>query len=745
MNAFSKILKVSAIAAACSLLFASCNKEPVENVAKAVLGDQSVMTFAAKNPAPQTVTVVSDGPWQSKTPDWITVDPATGDGVVTVTVTARENVDGGGMLEPRKDTIFFAGKTKASRLMIMVSQEGDAYRNAEHLTLNKVAALTDGKAFVLDEATVAAVTSAGYVLNSGATNVYAKDASEVKVGDKVTVKGIKGSINNVPAITTVDELTVKSSGTFEYPEARNLNDEIATYKGEAIDYIAVNGVVSGGNLLVTVNDVDYSVKQVDCPANLSISSLAGHKVSLKGYSCGLLGANLFGIITTECKDNGVDQLIYFEDDFEWMEPWTSAAGAGDDVSANSVNTDTAPNVFANAEALATFIEEFQNRGYGYIWGWKGQDWSSETPDNGNKRTLYLQRNYLKFGKTSYSSGIILPALSSISGTDDIDVTFDWCWCMTGASKPDLTSLALVVSGGGVFDATGSEISEEITSTQPTEGDLTKLEWQHATVRIKGATPATRITIRPYNNDPDITNSARHQNRWYLDNIKVLPAEGGSGGGGGGLKPGTMVFEDDFEWIDPWATAASAGDAVATNNPSATAPNVFSSAACEGFMAALTERGYVYFWAKKGDTEWHDSLGDDNPKVLYLQKNYLKFGKSDVSAGLKLPALSALSEKANVELSFDWCWQVTGGFKPDLMTVAIKVDGDGSSSMDEVASAQSTVDGESKIEWQHASVTISGASASTVISLSPANPDPYISNPERGQNRWYLDNIKIVVK
>ena len=80
-----------------------------------------------------------------------------------------------------------------------------------------------------------------------------------------------------------------------------------------------------------------------------------------------------------------------------------------------------------------------------------------------------------------------------------------------------------------------------------------------------------------------------------------------------------------------------------------------------------------------------------------------------------------------------------------MTVAIKVDGDGSSSMDEVASAQSTVDGESKIEWQHASVTISGASASTVISLSPANPDPYISNPERGQNRWYLDNIKIVVK
>ena len=39
----------------------------------------------------------------------------------------------------------------------------------------------------------------------------------------------------------------------------------------------------------------------------------------------------------------------------------------------------------------------------------------------------------------------------------------------------------------------------------------------------------------------------------------------------------------------------------------------------------------------------------------------------------------------------------------------------------------------------------GAGAGTRIFLAPANPDPRISNPDRGQNRWYLDNIKIVVK
>ena len=757
MNTISKILKVSALAAACALLFASCQKEQKENVAKAVLGDQSIMTFAAKNPAAQTVTVYSDGPWHTTAPDWITVDPNTGNGVVTVTVTAKENVDEGGILEPRKDTLIISGNTLASRLIILVSQEGDAYRNAQHLTLDKVAALADGKSFILDEATVAALTSAGFVVNSGSTNVYIKDASQVKIGDKVSVKGIKGSVNNMPAVTTVDDLKVLSSGTFTYPEPKDITESLATYKAEAIEYVAVNGMVKGGNLIVTLNDVEYSVKQVDCPDGLSISKLNGNKVQLTGYSCGLIGANLFGILTTAVKDNGPavvprpEKLLYakwrfttttmtaykdffggtdgkhdtapgsgglyvpsnvegngkieyiqidkseidinskasriiggtghpyvtgawpgdywlfsatdnyeypagtslhikfltrvsatgqrywmleyfdgkdwkpaeeypistetesganavynfveptsniavecewklaapcrepmfrmrcvanaqandmgplaapnggtcriadngdegedagpvfevtdapaggggggggtagvtvFEDDYEWLEPWT-ASGVGDDVTANTVNTNTAPNVFTST-AVEGLLAEFISRGYGYVWGWKDQPWSDGDPDNGNKRTMYIQKNYLKFGKTSYSSGIILPVLSALTGPSDVELTFNWCSCMTGNAAPDMTSLNVVVAGGGTIESTGSETSEEIVSGQPIKEDgTTDLAWQNAAVTIKGATPATRITIRPANNDPDVTNSARHQNRWYLDNVKVV--------------------------------------------------------------------------------------------------------------------------------------------------------------------------------------------------------------------------------
>lgn len=205
----------------------------------------------------------------------------------------------------------------------------------------------------------------------------------------------------------------------------------------------------------------------------------------------------------------------FADDFEWLEPW--AAYTVDDVANNTVGS--APNVFTKAE-VADALAEFQNRGYGYIWGWEGQDWDDGTPDTGNKQTLYLMHNYLKFGKTACNSGLILPALSGISGTADVDLTFDWCWCMTGASKPDIMTLTVTVSGGGRLADTGTTVSGEIQSNQPTKDDQTRLEWQHAKITVLGATPSTRITIRPTNADPAVS-SSRKQNRWYLDNIRVV--------------------------------------------------------------------------------------------------------------------------------------------------------------------------------------------------------------------------------
>ena len=425
--------------------------------------------------------------------------------------------------------------------------------------------------------------------------------------------------------------------------------------------------------------------------------------------------------------------VYFQDDFEWLEPW--AAYTVDDVANNSVGS--SPNAFTKAE-VAGALAELQSRGYGYIWGWKGQDWSDGLPDNGNKQTLYLMHNYLKFGKTSYNSGIILPALSKMTGTENVDLTFDWCWCMTGASKPDVMTLTVTVTGGGYLADTGTEASGNIESGQPTEGDLTVLAWQHAKVTILEATPATRITIRPTNADPEIT-STRKQNRWYLDNIRVEKSDY--------VPQVNEYFADDFEWLEPWA--AYTVDDVA-NNSVGSSPNAFTKAEVAGALAELQSRGYGYIWGWKGQ-DWSDGLPDNgNKQTLYLMHNYLKFGKTSYNSGIILPALSGISGTADVDLAFDWCWCMTGASKPDVMTLTVTVTGGGTLAdtgtevSGNIESAQPTEGDQTRLEWQHATVKILGATPSTRITIRPTNADPEVTST-RKQNRWYLDNIRVTGK
>ena len=85
MKRFFNICKVLTFVALSASLMVSCKKES-ENVAKAVLGDQTILNFTAQNPVAQKVTVYSDAAWHVTAPEWITVDPTTGSGVMEVTV-----------------------------------------------------------------------------------------------------------------------------------------------------------------------------------------------------------------------------------------------------------------------------------------------------------------------------------------------------------------------------------------------------------------------------------------------------------------------------------------------------------------------------------------------------------------------------------------------------------------------------------------------------------------------------------
>ena len=738
MKRLYSIIRVAAIAAVLGSAMVSCEQEPTSSVAKAVLGDVTLMNFSASNPAAQTVTVYSDGDWHTTAPEWITVDPSTGNGVTTVTVSAANNTDSQGMLEPRKDTLIISGNTLASRLLIFVSQEGDAYRNAQHLTLDKVAELADGKAFILDEATVVAVTSTGFVVNSGTTNVYIQSTESVKVGDVVSVKAVKGS----PA----DEVTVKSSGTYTYPTPINLNEVIATYTASATDYVTVSGVVSGGNLLVTVDEVEYSVKQVDCPAELSISGLNGNKVDLTGYISGLLGAKMFGILTTAVKDNGPavvprpDKLLYAKWRFTattmtaYQEFFGGTAGKLD-ATEGFGGLYVPSNVEGNGKIEYWQIDKtgidtankasriIGGTGHPYVTGaWPGDYWQFSATDNYEYPAG--TNLHIKFLTRVSATGQRYWMLEYFDGKD---------W-KPAEEYPISTETESGTNASYNFIEPTSNVAVECNWTLAAPCREPKFRMRcvaNAQANDKGPLAAPNGgTCRIADNGDD------GEDAGPVFEVTNAP----EGGGGGGIPAGTVVFEEDFEWLEPYATAANAPDDV-TNNSVGSSPNIFTTAALQPILADLQTKGYGFIWGGKG-LEWSTAEPDSgNGRTLYLQKNYLKFGKSDYSSGLILPALTALTSAANVELTFDWCWCMTGGSKPDIMTLTAAVSGGEST---ELTSAQPTAEDQTKLEWQHASVTINGATAETRITLRPTNSDPYVSNT-RGQNRWYLDNIKIVTK
>lgn len=733
MKKFLNSITTLILAGAALFATASCT-ETEDNIAKAVLGAESILTFDAASPQAQIVTVYSDAEWHVTAPDWITVDPTTGSGVTDVTVLVSNNTDAQGELAPREDKLIFSGNTKASEYVIVVRQKGDAYRGVTPSSVSQIAALADGTSFVCESATVVAVTAAGCVVTDGTANIYVKALEEgLAVGDVVSIKGYKTTANQMPTVAQVDSFQKASSGEATYPEPINLTEVIASYPATAIEYAKVSGEVASGNIVITIEEQEYVVKLVDPTAEQSLADIEGHIVELTGYTYGSLGAGITGFLAATLKDKGVATIVYFSDDFEWIEPYAAASGAGDSVGTNDAAA-TSPNVYSS---IPQFVEDFNARGYDYYWGTQGSTaWRAS--NDANPKVLYINKNYLKFGKTSYNAGITLPALSAIPAATDIKIEFDYCFQITGAAVLDGMTL-VVESNVGEFEGSSDVISEELATDQPATDS--KLYWTHGSVILKGATAETVLKIHPAFPDPYASATTTKCNRWFLDNIKITPADGG------GSSSGKVVFREDFEWMEEASVAAGAGDSVANNDPSATAPNIYSTAALEPLQKALAEKGYDFINSGKNGETWVP-ISEKNDKTVYLQRNYLKFGKTSYNAGIVLPALANIEDTQDVTVEFDWCWQVTGAFNPDIMTLQVEAKNGGtfetskSNVSDEIESAQITEAEKSKIEWQHAKIVLKGATASTVLTIRPTNSNSKVSNPDRDQNRWYLDNIVI---
>lgn len=483
------------MAALCT--FWGCDKEE-DHLSEAVLASARTVNFEATKAVEKIITVYADADWVSEAPDWVTVTPASGTGVVDVTIAVSDNMRDGAEDNPRKAPLVFKGRTLASRAEVLITQDGDKYRDVKEYAAGEIAALADETILSVPSAIVVAVTTKGFVISDdqNTDNIFVANETTVSVGDRISFLGTKSSDSqSLPAIIDCDRVKVLTSGTVNYPAPEGISAKIDDYAPSKREYVSVKGVFNGSSLVVSA-DARYSVSFVDTPSSLGLATLAGHIVTVTGYYAGL-AEPVQRIMVTAVEDNGLNEIVYFMENFEWLEAWSVAGGAGRTVETDDPNA-AAPQLPKVSVDGVSSLDALEAKGYKFL--------RVTTKTEGE--CIYLQRNYLKFGKTSYQAGIVLPSIDGIASDAKPRLSFDWCPMRQGSGKIDPVNLIVIVENGG----------EEMTFDIPThewENDH-KLEWIRAEILLSGVTitKETRITIRQ-TQWPEKT-----ANRWFLDNVKI---------------------------------------------------------------------------------------------------------------------------------------------------------------------------------------------------------------------------------
>ena len=465
----------------------------------ALLCDPS-LTFAAKDAEPQTLTVASDEEWMIDVPvDWIDVDPVRGSNTVEVTVSVADNYENGVMSLPREATITIANNRGYS-VTAVIYQKGDNYIGVSEMTVADFKKIDDGAFAKIPDGQVMAVAAEGFVISDASGALYVDSKEKVAVGDKVFIAGEKVAKYGTSAIKA-GEVTVNSNEEVVYPSPVPIDPSTLNVPA----YVTAESGILGSSLVFDPA-LSVSVAAVELKSgSVNLEAVNMHNIAYQGYLLGVENGTA-SILIISLEDKGINENLeaYFYDDFSWMKSFIEASGVdvGDSIGENNAGA-SAPNLRSNA-SLSLLLDELLARGYEDL--------------NPGPKVIYPQAYYWKFGKTSSATsnnnnGLRLPEIA-FKGSEPVNaiIEFDWAAHMTGSGNIDNVQIVVEVpEGAGLFE-NGSNVSDPLITTQ----ENGHLEWQHATVLLKGATNKSRISIRPYQYEsvtPD-------QQRWHLDNIKI---------------------------------------------------------------------------------------------------------------------------------------------------------------------------------------------------------------------------------
>ncbi len=530
-----KIIRQLILVLASLAVFSSCMEEE-KLVATAIMTDKPSLEFGIEDTLAVALTVYADAPWTVECADWITVEPSTGSaGENVVTVIVQPNIREGLADRPRKEVLTFEGRDMYARAYVDVLQAGDKYRDLVEGTLADAFAQPLETFVGVKDVQVVALASEGFIVKDETAYSYVEAEQEVTIGDKGNVYSYVSTFNGLPSLKDTDRFKVSSNSAVDYSSAKDITSQLQAYEASQIELISVTGKLVSKKLELyyaegearPVEPDSIKVEFLNTHESLKLKDYDGWLVEAKGYTVGSATGVVY-VVPVSFKGIKSLETIFFSDDFSWIAPMSAADAAGDAVGDNNPST-TAPNVWKMISSQE-FFDKFNEIGYQYLWGTVGDKEFKLGPEQapnggvGKDGSMYIQKDYLKFGQTSYNGALRLPALSAIPDQVNIVIDFDWCWQITGSKNPDLMTLT-VESNNGKFESTGTPVSHNLESAQPQEAENSEIEWQHVSIVLTEATAETVLTIRPTYADPDKQNKARHQNRWYLDNIKIIEHTG----------------------------------------------------------------------------------------------------------------------------------------------------------------------------------------------------------------------------
>lgn len=509
MKIINNLFRISAILLLASP-FTSCKEE--ELVKPSALLTESSLTFEAKAEESQSFRIASDSDWMIDVDEpWITVDPMSGSNTMDVNVTVEDNYTGGVMNAPRQGLITIMNK-RGYKVTTVIYQNGDAYLGAPEGNVAKVADLDSASRAKVLSATVAAVSTTGFVVTDGTVNMFVDGKAEVKAGDVVDFNGKTSKISGIPSFV-LDQVEVKSTAEVTYPTPVAI-DKAPSVLPDKVTYVKLTGTLIGS----TLRFADKTTCSLLVPADAeTFNKVNTHKVDVLAYYIGIIKKDVT-VVPVSFVDNGQDESVGvklpFRDDFSWLAPYIDAANSklpeankiSDCVGAVTSSADGCANLYTTlADNGCNVLGELRSRGY--------------TDLNPSFKTIYLQDAYFKFGANKKQSGLTLP-LFRLDGEQDIVVSFKWCSQMQGDGDIDKTQLVLEIDGPGKVEPASK--SDKISAPVSHSQSSGKMFWQDVMFTIKGATTATAISFHP-----SVFGHAGAQEsgyyRYYVDDIEVMLA------------------------------------------------------------------------------------------------------------------------------------------------------------------------------------------------------------------------------